>query len=215
MPPSSMTLPVPWPLPPEVPPALHAWRVPLRLEAPIPADDWAILSPAEADRAARLRQPADRVRSACTRAALRRLLGERIGLPPQDVPLAAGAHGRPALAGPFGTGWAGWAGWAREAGFQRLALRRIRTHRPGGRPLGRGRGRGALRCLRRARPRGPRRARIPGPVPPRAVGTPCRTPGFPHPLDREGSGPQMPGPRRGRAPAARLRGAAGGRWGQG
>lgn len=102
MPPSSMTLPVPWPLPPEVPPALRAWRVPLHLEAPIPAADWAILSPAEADRAARLRQPADRVRSACTRAALRRLLGERIGLPPQDVPLAAGAHGRPALAGPLG-----------------------------------------------------------------------------------------------------------------
>ncbi|MFD1837117.1 4'-phosphopantetheinyl transferase [Paracidovorax cattleyae] len=97
-----MTLPVPWPLPPEVPPALRAWRVPLHLEAPIPADDWAVLSPAEADRAARLRQPADRVRSACTRAALRRLLGERMGLPPQDVPLAAGAHGRPALAGLVG-----------------------------------------------------------------------------------------------------------------
>lgn len=102
MPPSPMTLPVPWPLSPEVPPALRAWRLPLHLEAPIPADDWAVLSPAEADRAARLRQPADRVRSACTRAALRRLLGERIGLPPQDVPLAAGAHGRPALAGPLG-----------------------------------------------------------------------------------------------------------------
>ncbi|WP_225980924.1 4'-phosphopantetheinyl transferase family protein [Paracidovorax avenae] len=102
MPPSSMTLPVPWPLPPEVPPALRAWRVPLHLEAPIPAADWAVLSPAEADRASRLRQPADRVRSACTRAALRRLLGERLGLPPQDVPLAAGAHGRPALAGPLG-----------------------------------------------------------------------------------------------------------------
>lgn len=102
MPPSSMTLPVPWPRPPEVPPALRAWRVPLRLDAPIPADDWAILSPAEADRAARLRQPADRVRSACTRAALRRLLGERLDLPPQEVPLAAGTHGRPALAGPVG-----------------------------------------------------------------------------------------------------------------
>nr|WP_225977969.1 4'-phosphopantetheinyl transferase superfamily protein [Paracidovorax avenae] len=35
-------------------------------------------------------------------ARLRRLLGEHIGLPPQDVPLAAGAHGRPALAGPAG-----------------------------------------------------------------------------------------------------------------
>ncbi|AVS86771.1 4-phosphopantetheinyl transferase, partial [Paracidovorax avenae] len=70
MPPSSMTLPIAWPLPPEVPPALRAWRVPLLLDEPIPADDWAVLSPAEADRAARLRQPADRVRSACTRAAL-------------------------------------------------------------------------------------------------------------------------------------------------
>ncbi len=99
MPPSSMTPPVPWPLPPEVLPALRAWRVPLHLDAPIPADDWAVLSPAEAGRAARLRQPADRVRSACTRAALRRQLGERLGLPPQDVPLAAGIHGRPAVAG--------------------------------------------------------------------------------------------------------------------
>ncbi len=97
-----MTQPVPWPLPPEAPPALRAWRVPLHLDAPIPADDWAVLSPAEAERASRLRQPADRVRSACTRAALRRLLGERLGLPPQDVPLAAGTHGRPALAGPVG-----------------------------------------------------------------------------------------------------------------
>ena len=97
MPSSSMTLPFPWALPPQVPPAIRAWRVPLQLEAPIPADDWAVLCPAEADRAARLRQPADRVRSACTRATLRRVLGERMGLAPQDVPLAAGTHGRPAL----------------------------------------------------------------------------------------------------------------------
>jgi 4'-phosphopantetheinyl transferase len=85
------------PLPPGVPEGIQVWHLPLCLERPAPDRDWALLSPAEVERAARLRQPADRVRSVCTRAALRRLLGEWLGIPASQVPLAVGPHGRPRL----------------------------------------------------------------------------------------------------------------------
>lgn len=85
------------PLPPGVPQGIQVWHLPLCLERPPPARDWALLSPAEVERAARLRQPADRVRSVCTRAALRRLLGERLGRAASQVPLGTGLHGRPRL----------------------------------------------------------------------------------------------------------------------
>ncbi|SFD47911.1 4'-phosphopantetheinyl transferase [Paracidovorax konjaci] len=94
--------PVPWPVPGTVPAGLSVWRVPLDLGRPAPADDWAVLSPDEAARARRLRQPADGVRAVRTRAALRRLLGERLGVPAPDVPLGTGPWGRPRLAS--GTG---------------------------------------------------------------------------------------------------------------
>lgn len=85
------------PLPPGVPQGIQVWHLPLCLERPPPARDWALLSPAEVERAARLRQPADRVRAVCTRAALRRLLGERLGMAASQVPLGTGPHGRPRL----------------------------------------------------------------------------------------------------------------------
>lgn len=85
------------PLPPGVPDGIQVWHLPLCLERPPPDRDWALLSPAEVERAARLRQPADRVRAVCTRAALRRLLGERLGRAASQVPLGTGPHGRPRL----------------------------------------------------------------------------------------------------------------------
>lgn len=85
------------PLPPGVPDGIQVWHLPLCLERPPPDRDWALLSPTEVERAARLRQPADRVRAVCTRAALRRLLGERLGMAASQVPLGTGPHGRPRL----------------------------------------------------------------------------------------------------------------------
>lgn len=46
----------------------------------------------------RLRQPQDQLRSLLGRALLRHLLAQRLGLPPAQVPLAAGPHGKPQLA---------------------------------------------------------------------------------------------------------------------
>ncbi len=81
------------------PAAIQLWMLPLRLDQPPPEQDWTVLAPAEAARARRFRQPADVVRSACTRAALRRLLGARIGVAAQDVALTTGPWGRPGLVG--------------------------------------------------------------------------------------------------------------------
>ncbi len=75
------------------------WLLALDIDRPVPAHDWCVLSAAEAGHAGRLRQKADVVRSVCTRAALRRLLGARIGVAARDVPLEAGRWGRPRLAG--------------------------------------------------------------------------------------------------------------------
>lgn len=85
------------PLPPGVPDGIRVWHLPLCLERPAPDRDWALLSPAEVERATRLRQPADRVRAVCTRATLRRLLGEQLGMAASQVPLGTGPHGRPQL----------------------------------------------------------------------------------------------------------------------
>lgn len=100
----AVALPVPVPLPPGVPACIRVWRLALHLDKPPPARDWALLAPAEVERALRLRQPADRVRAVCTRAALRRLLGERLGVAASLVPLETGSHGRPHLATEAGGG---------------------------------------------------------------------------------------------------------------
>ncbi|WP_051377943.1 4'-phosphopantetheinyl transferase family protein [Derxia gummosa] len=74
------------------------------LPAAAPADprllaspDWALLNEAEHARLLRLRQPADRLRFLVARAALRRLLGERLGCDPRAIGFVTGAHGKPAL----------------------------------------------------------------------------------------------------------------------
>jgi 4'-phosphopantetheinyl transferase len=61
-----------------------------------PADT---LSPSERERAARYRVEPARRSFVAARVALRRVLGERLGLAPADVPLADGDLGRPGVAG--------------------------------------------------------------------------------------------------------------------
>ncbi|HEX8988369.1 MAG TPA: 4'-phosphopantetheinyl transferase superfamily protein [Rhodocyclaceae bacterium] len=64
------------------------------------------LSPEEVERAQRCRFPRDRRRYVVARAHLRRLLGERLGIPAEAVRLAGGEHGKPCLGGDqAASGW--------------------------------------------------------------------------------------------------------------
>lgn len=75
----------------------------LDLAEPAPVDaDWEILSATEQSRASRFRHAHDRARSIRCRAALRRLLGNHLGLPPDQVTILAGDHGKP-YAAPVGS----------------------------------------------------------------------------------------------------------------
>lgn len=83
---------VPWhdPLPPGI--ALHRLDLDLVTED---GDAWADLTPDEHARAHRFARRADRVRFAHTRAAVRRLIAQRLACRPAEVPLRADAHGKP------------------------------------------------------------------------------------------------------------------------
>ncbi|MHB8283789.1 MAG: 4'-phosphopantetheinyl transferase family protein [Caulobacteraceae bacterium] len=72
----------------------HVWTVDLRQAAAIDVD---VLSSDERARADRMRHAAERRRFIVARVALRRLLGERLGLAPQAVRLVLGEHGKPRL----------------------------------------------------------------------------------------------------------------------
>jgi 4'-phosphopantetheinyl transferase len=61
----------------------------------------AVLSPPERMRASRFIFARDQRRFIVRRAGLRRLLGERLGLPPASIDLSIGKHGKPALAPPL------------------------------------------------------------------------------------------------------------------
>ncbi|HET8703603.1 hypothetical protein [Castellaniella sp.] len=62
-----------------------------RLRRDLPEAEWRWIG--------RLRRTDDRLRSLVGRALVRRLLGQRLGVPPDTVALRAGAYGKPALAG--------------------------------------------------------------------------------------------------------------------
>jgi 4'-phosphopantetheinyl transferase len=72
---------------------IEVWRV--DLDAPAPA----VLSPDELARAQRYANAEHGRRWAAARAALRVLLGERLGLAPEAVAFAHGPHGKPQLPG--------------------------------------------------------------------------------------------------------------------
>ncbi|WP_454726834.1 MULTISPECIES: 4'-phosphopantetheinyl transferase family protein [Cupriavidus] len=78
-------------------PALRLWRLDLSGRGMALADALPCLSGSEQERCAALRQPADRLRFAVTRASLRMLLGAQLGMPPRALPLATAAHGKPCL----------------------------------------------------------------------------------------------------------------------
>lgn len=63
-----------------------------------------LLTPEERERVARKRIPIDGRRTLTSRACLRILLGGYLGVPPHEIALAAGAGGKPALAGPAASG---------------------------------------------------------------------------------------------------------------
>ena len=77
--------------------ALEIWRLDLNLDSAVPAFDWDLLDAQERHRASRFAKAADRVRYVRTRAALRRLLGQRMGVQGGQVRLSRRASGKPGL----------------------------------------------------------------------------------------------------------------------
>ena len=85
------------PLSDSVPDGVQAWLLPLDLRAPIKQADWHLLSEDEKARVERFHQPADRVRMAATRAALRRQLAGRLGCAPAALRFELGPNDKPRL----------------------------------------------------------------------------------------------------------------------
>lgn len=85
------------PLSDSVPDGVQAWLLPLDLRAPIEQADWHLLSEDEKARVERFHQPADRVRMAATRAALRRQLARCLGCAPAALRFELGPNDKPRL----------------------------------------------------------------------------------------------------------------------
>jgi 4'-phosphopantetheinyl transferase len=82
--------------------AVHVWAVPCT-DPPVAIDRLAeVLSDEERRRAQRFRFEADRVRAVVGRGMLRTILAEFLETPPAALAIAAGAHGKPVLAGRAG-----------------------------------------------------------------------------------------------------------------
>jgi 4'-phosphopantetheinyl transferase len=71
--------------------AVHVWHIRL---TEVTADE-RLLQQSEMERAARFRFPIHRIRFIAARTALRRLLGWRLRVPPEDVEFLTGDHGKP------------------------------------------------------------------------------------------------------------------------
>jgi len=80
-------------------PGLAMWWCPLACDTEAMAALWAMLSPEEVARAERFGTDALRLRYVVGRSALRRTLGQRLGIEPAAVPIRRGARGRPMLEG--------------------------------------------------------------------------------------------------------------------
>lgn len=85
-------------LPDTLPAGIGVFLLGLDLQGPLADADWALLSEDEGVRALRLHQHADRVRFVSARAALRRLVGERLRRRPQDLKFMVNRYGKPHLA---------------------------------------------------------------------------------------------------------------------
>jgi 4'-phosphopantetheinyl transferase len=77
--------------------AVHVWRIPLDTPAEQVRDQCQLLTPAEQARAKRFRGDDDRARFQIARAATRRILGDYLGLPPEDVAIDVDRFGKPQL----------------------------------------------------------------------------------------------------------------------
>lgn len=77
------------------PDRVDVWQVPLDVPEAALEDAKALLSPDERARMERFRFPVDQARFAVGRAALRRLLGEVVGIPPEAVAFGYGPQGKP------------------------------------------------------------------------------------------------------------------------
>jgi 4'-phosphopantetheinyl transferase len=80
---------------PPAPGEIHVWRIDLACAAS--PDPVSLHSPDERERAAHLLIDNKRVRFVAGRAALRRVLGQYLGVAPRSLVLTYGAHGKPAL----------------------------------------------------------------------------------------------------------------------
>lgn len=85
------------PLPETIPAGVEVWRLKLELQLPVPDSDLSLLSEEERIHASRYRRQEDQVRSAVTRAALRRILGARAMLRPDKLDFVVNCHGKPRL----------------------------------------------------------------------------------------------------------------------
>lgn len=80
-----------------IPVGIEVWLLEFDFVAMQLSDDWSLLSPNEKIRAQRFRQRQDRVRFVATRAALRRLLAERVMAPPDALRIEVDRFGKPRL----------------------------------------------------------------------------------------------------------------------
>lgn len=79
---------------------IHIFAFPLNAPPPGLADFEALLTRAEADRAARFKHDRDRRRYVVGRAQLRKILGRYLGTEAKALEFRYGTHGKPALSGP-------------------------------------------------------------------------------------------------------------------
>jgi len=77
---------------------VHVWTVLVSKSSDFLPDLQCLLSPEERAAAARFVYPADRVRYTVAHGILRRILGEYLSLPPEELKFEVSQHGKPALA---------------------------------------------------------------------------------------------------------------------
>lgn len=86
-------------LPKTIPAGIEAWLVKLDLQLPIEKADFLILSESERVRAMSFETHADQVRSVATRAAVRKLVANKVAIPPNELRFANNQYGKPFFQG--------------------------------------------------------------------------------------------------------------------
>ena len=81
----------------DVPTNIEVWQLTLNLQMPVSHLDFCLLNESERNRALRFRAHEDQVRSIVTRAALRRLLAQKIMRQPEKLNFVTNEYGKPSL----------------------------------------------------------------------------------------------------------------------